>query len=139
MSRDGLTRDGRYRLTLRSRIKYGPTATRISNWRNRKAWERGKRDVPARVGDQVRSRTPVVRDRINRATGRPHRDDRSMGQASDRTLSRLAEQQKRLRAAEKRNREARPAVEPAWKREQRSLENARPLPNVRPPAWRRFR
>lgn len=81
--------------------------TRFSNWRNNRAIQRGRRDLPARAGDQARSRLPVVRDRINRATGRPHRDDRQMGQASDRTLARLAEQQDRLRAAQARNRASR--------------------------------
>jgi hypothetical protein len=64
--------------------------TRLSNWRNRKALERGRRDIPARVADQVRSRTPVVRDRVNRATGRPHRDDARMGRLSDQSLARQA-------------------------------------------------
>ena len=81
--------------------------TGFSNWRNNRAIQRGRRDLPARTGDQVRSRMPVVRDRINRATGRPHRDDRAMGQASDRTLARLAGQQRDLRAAQARNRDAR--------------------------------
>ncbi len=61
----------------------------FANWRNQKAWERGRRDVPARVGAQVRSRTPVVRNRINRGTGRPHRDDRHMGRLSDQSLARF--------------------------------------------------
>ncbi len=89
MSRGGLTRDGRYRLTWRSRIKYGPTATRISNWRNRKAIARGRRDAVARTGDQVRSRTPVLRNRVNPATGRPHSHDRESGRLSDQSLARF--------------------------------------------------
>ena len=83
------------------------TRTQLSNWRNLRAIQRGHRDIPARAGDQIRSRAPVVRARINRATGRPHGDDVRMGQASDRTLARLAEQQRRLRPAEARNRAAR--------------------------------
>jgi hypothetical protein len=86
MSRDGLTRDGRYRLSLRSRIRYGPMATRISNWRNRKAITRGRRDAVARAGDQVRSRTPVLRNRIDPSTGRPNRDARRIGWQRDVTL-----------------------------------------------------
>lgn len=85
----GLTRDGRYRLTPWSRIKYGPLATRFWNWRGQKARERGRRDIAARIGDQVRSRTPVVRSQINRGTGRPHRDDRHMGRLSDQSLARF--------------------------------------------------
>lgn len=81
--------------------------TGFGNWRNLRAIQRGRRDVPARIGDQVRSRTPVVRSRINRATGRPHRDDREMGRSSDRSLARLAEGQRRLRDAEARRRASR--------------------------------
>ena len=61
---------------------------RFSNWRNSNARERGRRDIAARAGDQIRSRTPVLRDRINRGTGRPHRDDRDMGRLSDQSLAR---------------------------------------------------
>ena len=62
---------------------------RVTAWRANRDIRRGRRDAPARVGDQVRSRTPVVRDRVNRATGRPHRDDRNMGRLSDQSLARL--------------------------------------------------
>lgn len=58
------------------------------NSRNQRARNRGRRDLPARTGDQIRSRTPVVRDRINRGTGRPHRDDRNSGRLSDQALAR---------------------------------------------------
>lgn len=95
MSRDGLTRDGRYRLTLRSRIKYGPLATRISNWRNRRTIERGRRPRTTQAADQVRSRAPLYRDRVNPATGRPHRDDALLGRTSDRALARMAPQRQR--------------------------------------------
>lgn len=95
MTKDGLTRDGRYRLTPWSRIKYGPLSTRLSNWRNRRALGRGKRDLPARAGDQVRSRTPVLRSRINPATGRQHSHDRESGRLSDQSLGRWAEQRQR--------------------------------------------
>ncbi len=88
MGRDGLTRDGRYRMTLRSRIKYGPLATRVSNWRHRQNALRGKRDLAARCGDQVRSRIPVYRNRVSLATGRPHRMDREYGRGIDRSLGR---------------------------------------------------
>jgi hypothetical protein len=123
MRRDGLTRDGRYRLTLGSRIRYGPLATRISNawyraaghriqgarqgfsnWRNQCTLDRGKRDLPARAGDQVRSRTPVLRSRINRGTGRPHRDDRDMGRLSDQSLARMAPVRRADRASRGRSR-----------------------------------
>lgn len=79
--------------------------TQFSNRRNLKAIQRGRRDIPARVGDQVRSRTPVVRARINRSTGRPHGDDVRTGRAIDRTLA--LRQQRDLRAAAARNRASR--------------------------------
>lgn len=62
---------------------------RISNWRNAKARARGRRDIAARAADQVRSRTPVVRNRIDRSTGRPNRDARRMGRLSDQSLARF--------------------------------------------------
>jgi len=80
---------------------------RLSNARNLRDIQRGRRDLPRRAADQVRSRTPVYRNRINRATGRPHRDDRDMGRSSDKTLTRLADGQRRLREAEARNRASR--------------------------------
>jgi hypothetical protein len=64
------------------------TRTGFSNWRNRRTLQRGRRDAAARLGDQVRSRTPVLRARINPATGWPHRDDRKIGRAQDQSLSR---------------------------------------------------
>ncbi len=75
-------------MSLRDRWKYSATNTRFWNWRNQKARARGRRDVPARVGAQVRSRTPVLRNRVSPATGRPHRDDRHMGRLSDQSLAR---------------------------------------------------
>ena len=75
---------------LRDRWKTSPTSTRISNWRNRRAIARGKRDLPAKAADQVRSRTPVLRDRIDPSTGRPNRDARDMGRLSDKSLARMA-------------------------------------------------
>ena len=73
---------------LGDRWRYSATNTRFWNWRNQRTLTRGKRDIPARIGDQVRSRVPVLRNRINRGTGRPHRDDRDMGRLSDKSLAR---------------------------------------------------
>jgi hypothetical protein len=70
---------------------------RFSNWRNQRAWDRGGRDLPCRAGDQARSRTPVVRNRINPATERPHRDDRQLGRTADRSLARMAPARRRSR------------------------------------------
>lgn len=60
--------------------------TRFWNWRNRRAVSRGRRDAVARAGDGVRSAVPVYRDRVNPATGRPHRDDAWLGRRADRSL-----------------------------------------------------
>jgi hypothetical protein len=62
---------------------------RVRNWRTGKAWDRGRRDLAARAGDQVRSRVPVFRDRVNRGTGRPHRMDPQFGRGVDRTMARV--------------------------------------------------
>lgn len=59
------------------------------NWRNARAIARGRRDAAARAGDAIRSRTPLLRGRVNPATGRPHRDDARLGRLSDQSLARL--------------------------------------------------
>ena len=56
---------------------------RLSSWRNRRAIARGRRDVVARAGAQVRTRTPVLRNRIDPSTGRPNRDARRLGRQRD--------------------------------------------------------
>ena len=66
------------------------TRTGLSNARNQRAMERGKRDLPARAADSLRSSLPVVRDRIDTRTGRPNRDARDMGRLSDKSLARMA-------------------------------------------------
>ncbi len=71
--------------------------TGFRNRRNARTIRRGKRDLPAKAGDQIRSRTPVVRDRINRGTGRPHRDDRMLGRVSDQSLARTKQRLGRSR------------------------------------------
>ena len=65
------------------------------NWLNRRAVLRGRSPLPERLTRPVRSSLPVYRDRINPATGRPHRDDRALGRTSDASLSRLAPQRQR--------------------------------------------
>lgn len=60
---------------------------RFWNWRSQKAFARGRRDIPARAADQVRSRVPVYRDRVNPATGRRHRDDVRLGRGMDQGLA----------------------------------------------------
>lgn len=104
-------------MNLRDRWRYSPTNTRFWNWRNRRAIVRGRRDVAARAGDAVRSGTPVLRNRVNPATGRPHRDDRQIGRLSDRALSRHPEIARRT---EQRNRAARSALGYTWRTQGRS-------------------
>jgi hypothetical protein len=61
--------------------------TRFRNWMNRRAWQRGKTPLPDRIARQFTARMPVYRNRINRATGRPHRDDLWMGRRGDRSMA----------------------------------------------------
>ena len=71
------------------------------NERNRRTLERGKAPRHERVAAEVKSRTPIVRDRINPAHGRPHRDDVESHKIRDEGLAnrkRVSDQQK---AAEK--------------------------------------
>jgi hypothetical protein len=59
---------------------------RIHNWRTIRNIQRGRRDIVDRAADQVRARTPVLRDRIDRRTGRPNRTAASTGRQRDETL-----------------------------------------------------
>jgi hypothetical protein len=65
----------------RLRPKNTATYTRYRNWLSTRYRARGngKAPLPDRVSRAVNSRTPVVRDRINPATGRPRWTDRSPG------------------------------------------------------------
>jgi hypothetical protein len=60
---------------------------RFSNWRHRRAMVRGRVARADRWVLQARSHVPVYRDRINRATGRPHRDDGRMARMHDESLA----------------------------------------------------
>ena len=75
-------------------LHYSPPAIRLAEWRARRDRLRGTRDAAARAGDAIRSRTPVLRDRQNPASGRPHRDDQRVGRAIDRSLARKAPQRR---------------------------------------------
>ena len=55
------------------------------NWLNGRAWTRGKAPLPDRVSRAAGSRTPVYRNRVNPATGRPRRDDRTRERARGRS------------------------------------------------------
>lgn len=60
-----------------------------SNRKNRKTIERGKAPRRDRVASEVQSRTPVYRNRVNPATGRPHRDDGQLHKTRDESLARM--------------------------------------------------
>lgn len=66
----------------------------ISNARAERAQRRGRRDLPRRAADSLRSSLPVFRNRIDPATGRPNRDSRGLGRATDRELARWAPQRR---------------------------------------------
>lgn len=51
------------------------TRQQYRNWLNGRAHARGKAPLPDRATRAVGSRTPVYRNRVNPATGRPRRDD----------------------------------------------------------------
>ena len=63
----------------------------VGEYRRRWAREHGRRDVLRRAADHARSRLPVVRGRINRSTGRQHRDDAELGRRLDRSLKIMRE------------------------------------------------
>ena len=85
-------------MSIRTRWQSSATRTRVSNawyrsagrrihgtrqeyrnWLSGRARARGKAPLPDRITRGVGSRLPVVRDRINPATGRPRWTDRSDG------------------------------------------------------------
>ena len=65
----------------RLRPKNTATHTRYRNWLSSRYHARGngKAPLPDRVTRGVASRTPVYRQRVNPATGRPRWTDRSQG------------------------------------------------------------
>ena len=71
----------------------------VSNWRNQRTLERGRRPRTTQAADAARSSVPLYRDRINPGTGRPHRDDRQLGRTSDASLARMAPRVRADRAA----------------------------------------
>lgn len=77
--------------TDRLRSSLSGNRTRCRNWLNRRALERGKVPLPDRIKRQF-SPLPVYRSRINRATGRPHKDDKHIGAVQDRALARTKAQ-----------------------------------------------
>lgn len=83
--------------TLLSDWQYGATrplrtvAGRVGNWRRRRFVETGKGFALERATRPLRSALPVYRDRINPATGRPHRDDVLVYGARDRVWAARAD------------------------------------------------
>jgi hypothetical protein len=69
------------------RIDGARTARR--NERNRKTIERGKAPRRDRVAAEVKSRTPVLRDRINPAHGNKHRKDARLHRQGNESLARM--------------------------------------------------
>jgi hypothetical protein len=70
------------------RWRHGPAATQVHNWRSARTIARGRVPYWQRATAAAGSRTPVYRSRINRATGRPHRDDAMMRRSGDQALAR---------------------------------------------------
>jgi hypothetical protein len=62
----------------------------ISNARNQRTLERGRRPRTTQAADVLRSSVPFYRNRINRGTGQPHRADRDLGRVADSSLARMA-------------------------------------------------
>jgi hypothetical protein len=60
-------------------------------YRRRWAREHGRRDALRRAADHTRSRLPLIRSRVNPATGRKHRDDAELGRRLDGHLQRMRE------------------------------------------------
>ena len=76
------------------------------NERNRKTIERGKAPRRDRVAAEVKSRTPIYRDRINPAHGSKHREDARLHKTGNesrarqkRVLDRLAPAERKLAVA----------------------------------------
>ena len=69
------------------RMRLSGAKTRHRNWLNRRAWARGKTPLPDRISRQFTARMPGYRNRINRGTGRPHRDDLQLGRTGDRSMA----------------------------------------------------
>jgi hypothetical protein len=59
---------------------------RVGERRRKWALEHGRRDIVRRAADHARSRLPLIRERVNPATGRKHRDDAELGRRLDRSL-----------------------------------------------------
>jgi hypothetical protein len=70
-------------------VRYSATSTRWHNWRNGAAIERGRAPRLDGAIAAATSRAPVVRNRVNPATGRKHRDDAMMHRTRNEGLARM--------------------------------------------------
>ena len=70
-------------------FRNGPAMTRISNWRNRRTIARGRMPRWERVTAEVKSRTPVYRNRVNPAHGNPHKADARLHRTANQGLARM--------------------------------------------------
>ena len=82
------------------------------NERNRRTIERGKAPRQERVAAEVKSRTPIIRNRVNPATGRPHRDDVRLHKGRDENLAHWKQARNRAAAGER----------PGWQGNERTPE-----------------
>lgn len=74
---------------------------RLHNARVVRAQQRGRRDLPRRAADSLRSSLPGYRNRINPSTGRPNRDSRQTGRLLDADLAWRRPTNARINAAER--------------------------------------
>ena len=80
-------RNAAYRATRPLRSARGS----YRNYRNRRFLQTGKGFWLERHTRRLRSSLPVYRDRINKGTGRPHRDDAELGRRMDAAAKRMRE------------------------------------------------
>ena len=72
----------------------------ISNARNQRTLERGRRPRTTQAADVLRSSVPFYRNRISPATGRPNRMARELGRTTDASLAKMAPRIRAERAAQ---------------------------------------
>ena len=89
----------------------------ISNARNQRTLERGRRPRTTQAADVLRSSVPFYRNRISPATGRPNRMARELGRTTDASLAKMAP---RIRA-ERARRRATPEQVETHREAQRAL------------------
>ena len=73
--------------TVGRRVQGARTAA--SNRKNRRIIERGKAPRRDRVAAEIKSRTPIYRNRVNPAHGNKHREDARLHRAGNESLARM--------------------------------------------------